>query len=84
MEIVRMNHLSNDSGSKTSAYFDIKTDDGIIIKGFKLVNGANGMFMSSPNDKGKDGKYYDSVILPKEMKQNLEKMALTEFKDSKD
>ncbi len=80
MKIVRMNHLNNNSGSKTSAFFDIQTDDGIVIKGFKLVNGSNGLFMSSPNEKGKDGKYYDSVIVPKEMKEQLEKMALEEFK----
>ncbi len=84
MKIVRMNHLSNNSGGKTSAFFDIRTDDGIVIKGFKLISGSNGIFMSSPNEKGKDGKYYDSVILPKEIKEKVEKMALSEFQNSKD
>lgn len=78
MKIVRMNHLKNSAG-KTAAFFDIQTDDGITIKGFKVVNGANGLFVSSPNEKGKDGKYYDSVILPKEMKEGLEKIALEEY-----
>lgn len=83
MKIVRMNHLNSNSTSKTKAFFDIQTDDGIVIKGFKLVNGSNGIFMSSPNEKGKDGKYYDSVILPKEMKEQVEKMALSEHNNSK-
>lgn len=83
MKIIRMNHLKDDLGTKTSAFFDIQTNDGIVIKGFKLINGTNGMFMASPNDKGKDGKYYDSVILPKEMKSDIEKMALEEYKNSK-
>ena len=79
MKIVRMNPLKNNSGGKTVAFFDIQTKDGIIIKGFRIVNGSNGLFVSAPNEKGKDGKYYDNVILPKEMKSEVEKMALEEY-----
>ena len=79
MKIVRINPLKNDSGGKTKAFFDIQTNDGIIIKGFRIVDGSNGLFVSAPNDKGKDGKYYDNVILPKEMKSELDKMAIEEY-----
>jgi len=79
MKLTRITPLKNDSGGKTKAFFDIQTNDGIIIKGFRIVNGSNGLFVSAPNDKGKDGKYYDNVILPKEMKSEVEKMALEEY-----
>lgn len=79
MKITRMNTLENETGGKTAAFFDIQTPDEIIVKGFRLVNGANGLFVSAPNEKGKDGKYYDSVILPKEMKTTLEKLAIEEY-----
>jgi stage V sporulation protein G len=79
MKIVRMNPLQNGVGGKTVAFFDIQTDDGIIVKGFRIVNGTNGLFISSPDEKGKDGKYYESVTLPREMKQQLEKMAIEEY-----
>ncbi|MCG6912299.1 SpoVG family protein [bacterium BMS3Abin03] len=79
MKIIRINPLKNDSGGKTAAFFDIETNDGIIIKGFRIVNGANGLFVSAPNDKGKDGKYYDNVILPNEMKSEVEKQAIEEY-----
>jgi DNA-binding cell septation regulator SpoVG len=81
MKIVRMNQLHNNS-SKTLAFFDMQTNDGIIIKGFRLVNGSNGLFISAPDDKGKDGKYYESVILPKDMKDNLQEQAIEEFNKS--
>ena len=74
-----MNPLKSDGSGKTAAFFDIQTNDGIIIKGFRLINGANGLFLSSPDQKGKDGKYYETVTLPKEMKGELEKMAIEEF-----
>ena len=79
MKIVRMNPLKSDGSGKTAAFFDIQTNDGIIIKGFRLLNGSNGLFLSSPDQKGKDGKYYETVTLPKEMKGELEKMAIEEF-----
>lgn len=83
MKIVRMNHLQNNSGGRTAAFFDIQTGDGITIKGFKVVSGSNGLFVSSPSEKGKDGNYYESVILPKEMKDNLQKLALEEYDKTK-
>jgi stage V sporulation protein G len=82
MKIIRMNPLKSDVSGKTAAFFDIQTNDGITIKGFRLVNGSNGLFMSSPDQKGKDGKYYETVTLPKEMKSELEKMAIEEFSNT--
>lgn len=83
MKIYRMNPLKSDSGGKTAAFFDVQTDDEIIIKGFRIVNGTNGLFISLPDQKGKDGKFYDTVILPKEMKDSLEKLALEEYSKAK-
>ncbi len=77
MKIQRINKLNGEG--KTVAFLDIQTDDDIIIKGFRLVNGSNGLFLASPDEKGKDGKYYDNVILPKEMKEKLTQMAIEEY-----
>lgn len=79
VKIIRINPLQNSNNSKTVAFLDIQTEEGIIIKGFRLVNGSNGLFLSAPNEKGKDGKYYDSVVIPKEMKDELQKNAIDEF-----
>ena len=77
MKIARMNKLNGEG--KTVAFLDIQTDDDIIIKGFRLVNGSNGLFLASPDEKGKDGKYYDKVILPDELKQKLTQLAIDEY-----
>ena len=79
MKIVRINPIKSEGGGKTAAFLDVQTEDGITLKGFRLVNGSNGLFLSSPDQKGKDGKYYETVILPKEMKGELEKMAIDEY-----
>jgi stage V sporulation protein G len=78
MKIIRMNPLKNKSG-KTVAFFDLQTKDGIVLRGFRLVNGSNGLFIASPDEKGKDGKYYENVILPKEIKERVQEIAVEEY-----
>ncbi len=79
MKVVRMNPFPKDGNSKLLAFFDVQSEEGIIIKGFKLVDGSNGKFISPPSEKGKDGKYYDSVILTKEMKEELGRIAIDDY-----
>lgn len=57
------------------AFFDVVTKEGFILKGFKLVDGSNGMFISYPSQQNqKDGKYYDTVLATKELRDELTKM----------
>ncbi|HQI41757.1 MAG: hypothetical protein B6D44_15285 [Ignavibacteriales bacterium UTCHB2] len=79
MKIYRMNKIQSSTTSKTLAFFDIQLDNEIIIKGFRIINGSKGLFISAPDEKGKDGKFHETVILPKEMKSDLEKIALEEY-----
>jgi stage V sporulation protein G len=74
-----MNKLDSNTAGKVAAFVDLQTDDGIILKGFRLVDGSNGLFLSAPDQKGKDGKYYENVILPKELKEQAEKLAISEY-----
>ena len=58
MKIINMR---KGSWGKLTAFFDVATDEGFIIKGFKLVNGINGPFVGFPSQKGNDDEYYDTV-----------------------
>jgi stage V sporulation protein G len=82
MKISRMNPFKGES--KTVAFFDVETGEGINIKGFTLVEGSNGLFASAPREKGKDDKYYDRVYLPKELKEQLTEMAISMYNEIKD
>jgi|TARA_Y100000294_G_scaffold131731_1_gene124094 stage V sporulation protein G len=62
---------------KTKGFFDGETQEGVVIKGFKLVEGANGLFVGNPSHYSKkDDKWYDDVFIPPEIKTVLEKSAL--------
>ncbi len=78
MKISRMHPF--ESNSKTTAFFDVETEEGIVIKGFSLVKGSKGLFTAVPQDKGKDDKYYDKVVIPDGMKKELNEMALKKYK----
>jgi len=81
MKISRLNPF--DGNSKTVAFFDVETEEGINIKGFTLVEGTNGLFAGVPSAKGKDDKYYDRVYIPKELKEQLTEMAISMYNESK-
>ena len=76
MKIDRMNR--GDWG-KIKAFFDLITTDCFTIKGFKLIEGTNGMFVSFPSQKGKDDEYYDTVWADKDVKDQLNKLAIEAY-----
>lgn len=55
--------------------------EGIVIKGFKILNGKNdSLWISWPNQKGTDGKYYDQVYaLDKTLREDVEDAILDEY-----
>lgn len=77
MKISRMNIWEN---KNTRAFFDLETQEGIIIKGFKIVDGKNGLFVSFPSKKSKkDGKFNDEVFMPRELRDQLNEIAIKEY-----
>ncbi len=76
LEIERMN---KGQWGKLRAFFDLKTSDGFVIKGFKLVEGISGLFVGMPSMQGKDGEYYDTVFADKDLRDELQQVALRAY-----
>ena len=77
MKISRMNI---GSWGKVRAFFDLTTQDGFTIKGFKLIEGINGLFVSMPSQKGSDEEYYDTIwVDSKALRDDLNKLALEAY-----
>ena len=64
---------------KIKAFFDLRTDEGFVIKGFKLIHGINGLFVGNPSQKGYDGEYYDTIFAEKELKDELSQIAIDHY-----
>lgn len=68
--------------SKTKAFVDLTLDDTLVIKGLTLVEGKDGLFLSFPSTKGKDGKYYNSVYsLDKEWTKLLQGTCIKKYNE---
>ena len=61
---------------KIRAFVDLKTEEGFILKVFKLINGVNGMFVGFPSQKGQDDQYYDTIYAEKELKDKVTQAAM--------
>ncbi|MDP2927593.1 MAG: SpoVG family protein [Candidatus Omnitrophota bacterium] len=71
-----------DTDSKLKAFADVSFS-GIVIKGFSVVNGEKGLFVSMPRHQGKDGKWRDTVTpSTKELKQQLSEVVLEAYQGS--
>jgi len=64
------------------AYVDISIDDAIIVKGFKVMGGKNGLFVAMPSVQNKrDEKYYETVSCNNtEVKDDLSNTVLAAYK----
>ena len=72
-------HKLNGTGA-TKAFCDLSVLDSFIIKGLRVVEGEKGLFVSMPQEAGKDGKWYSTVIpLNREIKCEIEKIVLEAY-----
>ena len=71
--------MNKGSWGKVRAFFDLTTSEGFVIKGFKIIEGINGLFVSMPSQKSNDGEYYDSVFATKELRDELNQIGLDNY-----
>ena len=80
MKIERMTKAPQPGAwGKVKAYFDVMTEEGFTIKGFKVIDGINGLFVSNPSIKGKDDEYRDTVFIAQETREELSQLALQTY-----
>ena len=69
-----------DGEGSLKAFCDLAIGKAFLVKGLRVVNGKNGLFVSMPRQKGKDSKWYDNVVaLTKEAKQEVGRVVLEAY-----
>lgn len=67
---------------KLKAYISITFDNCFVIRDIKVINGSNGLFVSMPSKKKKDGTFKDIAHpLNNETRKMIEDRILKEYKD---
>jgi stage V sporulation protein G len=77
MEVARIYKTSNSSALK--AFVDIVIGQ-LLVKGVRIIEGKEGLFVTMPQVSGKDGKFYPTVMcLDDSLKEKLEKVVLEAY-----
>ena len=71
--------MNKGNWGKIRAFFDLQTEEGFTIKGFKLVEGINGLFVGFPSQKGSDDEYYDTVWADRDIKEEVNQLAIKTY-----
>ena len=62
------------------AFCDLAVGEWFLIKGLRVVEGKNGLFVSMPRQQGKNGRWFDSVsVITKEIKKEVDQVVLEAY-----
>jgi len=79
IEVDRICRFEN--GGQLKAFADIVVGGHFAVKGFRVVDGKKGLFVSMPSEVGKDGNWYNTFKpLTKEAHAELSKAVLEAYK----
>ena len=64
------------------AICDISINDEFLVKGFRVIEGKNGLFVGMPRNSGKDGQWYSTAMpLSNETRQKLDEAIFSAFEE---
>ena len=79
LKVVRLYRFNGES--KTKAFADVAIGD-FMVKGLRLVQGKKGLFLAMPQEKAKNGNWYNVFYpLTKEARQVLSETVLAAYEE---
>jgi len=80
-KVIRLHKF--DGEGPTKAVCDVSICDEFLVKGFRIIEGKNGLFVGTPREQGKDGKWYSNVFpLTTSAKEALSQAVLSAYEDN--
>ena len=77
IEVVDIRKITGDG--KLKAFADVRVGDSLVIKGFCVMEGKNGIFVSMPRKASKDGRWFDVVEPDESIKREIENKVLESY-----
>ncbi len=80
VKVERIHTLDGDGPTK--AFCDLLILDTFVVKGLRIVQGNDGLFLSMPQEQSRDGKWYDTFFpVSKEMRKGLQELVLESYNE---
>jgi stage V sporulation protein G len=78
IKVLKIHRIDGDNRIK--AFVDIGINDALLIKGLRIVQGKNGLFVSIPVEQGKNEKWYERVrCLNKDIREEIANTVLAAY-----
>ena len=77
IEVVDIRKIVGDG--KLKAFADVKLGDCLVVKGFCVMEGKKGVFVSMPRKASKDGRWFDIVEPDEPVKREIENRVLESY-----
>ena len=83
--VVKVERIHNlDGDGPTKAFCDLLILDTFLVKGLRVVQGKESMFVGMPKEQGKDGKWYETFFpVSREMRKGLQELVLESYSEQK-
>ncbi len=78
LEVVEIRKSSGEGHVR--GFADIKIEGSVVVKGFTILEGKNGVFVSMPKKAAKDGRWYEVFTpLTDEIKDEFQNLVLEAY-----
>ena len=77
VEVVDIRKIAGDGNLK--AFADVKFGGQLVIKGFSVMQGKQGVFVSMPKKAGKDGRWFDILTPNDDLKREFQDKVLEAY-----
>lgn len=66
------------------AFADVSVNGALVIRGIRVLETKKGLFVSLPQEQGKDSKWYDQVVFKSaDVYENLSNVVIEHFKNAR-
>ena len=80
IQVQRLYRFETDRPLK--AFVDIVINNVLLVKGVRVMEGKQGLFVSMPREQAKDQKWYDTIrCLTQECRDNITEVVLEAYKE---
>ena len=81
LKVDRIHKLSDNGPMK--AFVDLSINDVLVIKGLRVVQGQKGLFVSMPQEQGKDKRWYDTIrCISSAIRDRINEKVLTAYREA--
>jgi stage V sporulation protein G len=82
LKVARFHRIEDQSNLR--GFCDVVVNEELVVKGVKVMNGKNGLFVSMPARRAADGKWYDMVFpITRQAREELHRKVLSAYEESR-